>query len=365
MTEFGVRLVGGRRTRWAPLRVPRRVAAAVTARAGRHAGSGVDLPERGFLLFRRLLPAVAALFLAEAFFFAGYMVQLLAVPLTVMMVAGLAAETVWGYRTDLRARLDLVGLDRERRRVEEVLRNRERELQDSRRQAADDLDRVASGAVRMATVPALLSAQLQLLTPLVADLVATTSAGRRAALAGQLERAAVLASLQLLNGGNGTGARAVLYRRDGRRFLPVAFDGGWSHPPPGAGRTSGLARELRLVLRERRPVTWTESPDGRLRSGVRVPVHAGRGGLGVLCADRPGDEPGRAEIEALAAVAGLLAAGTAARRRLDGRHPVVPAAPSGGARDAWIGGLAGVGRSVPGAVASRIWSLTPGHSRRG
>ena len=116
--RYSVRLVAGGRVRATSLRVPRRVAAAVAARADRHAGSGVELPERGIILFRRLLPAVLALFLAESFFFAGYMVQLLAVPLTVAMVGGLAAETVYGYRADVRSRLSIVSLDAVRRRVE-------------------------------------------------------------------------------------------------------------------------------------------------------------------------------------------------------------------------------------------------------
>ncbi|MGI9034137.1 MAG: hypothetical protein ACR2HY_10795 [Acidimicrobiales bacterium] len=84
---------------------------------------------------------------------------------------------------------------------------------------------MATGAAGVVTAPAMLSAQVQLLAPLVTEILATRSPTRRIELAVELERASVMAARQLVGAGPVGGARAVLYRRVGRRFEPTATDG--------------------------------------------------------------------------------------------------------------------------------------------
>jgi hypothetical protein len=338
----------------------------VAARARRHDSTGVDLQERGLIFARRLLPVAITLFLAEAFLVGAFFDPLLALPFLALMCTALGAETVMGYRADIRHRLLVVEMEREQRAQQEQRRQRERELEARHERVVADLTTLASSAARSATVPALLSAQLGLLTPLVTDLLATTSPPRRDQLGDQLELATVAATFDLVSSGGEAEGRAVLYRRVGRRFEPVWPHGNWGAGPPSAGRRSLVAEHMRRVLKTRRPTASADSEPGEAWSGVGVPLRAGRRGYGVLWADRHGIEaPSNDEIEAIAVVAQILVAGvTGAGRRHGAASPASPSfrRPR---PDPRVAGLVELGTRVRASVDARLQScLKEGEAAR-
>jgi hypothetical protein len=306
------------------------------------------------VLARHLAPVAVAVFLAQGFFLAGYFDPMGALPLGVLTFVALVAITAGDYRADIRQR-QLID-DLRRRHVEAV-----QEARVHRTRLADDITRLATVATDAAAAPTLLSAQLAVLTPVLVDLLGTPSAARRERLLGELEQAGIRACAELA-GSEGAQARAVFYRRVGRRFEPSWPEGSWGVSPPlPVPRTSETARELRLLLRRRHVVPTTTSDAIRSLSGVRVPLHAGRRGVGVLSTERQGGGPLSAgQVEAVVVVARLVAAamagahmaGRASRARVSDRS-----------RARWsreerrLAGLVADGRHVRAGVIGRLESV--------
>jgi hypothetical protein len=311
--------------------------------------------ERMAVLARRLAPVAITLFLAQAFFLVGFFFdKFLGVSLVLVTMAALVGLTVRDYRADM-----------EQRRLVEALRGQEQETVERahRRevQLLDDITRVTDVAVAAATPPALLNAQLSLLGPLLVDLLATPSAARRESLLDEIGQAAVQACAELVGG------RAVFYRRVGPRFEPAWTYGRWWEPPARAGRTSPLAGELRDVLRRRLPVqALSQGRQEASAARVRVPVQAGRRGVGVLCAERSGDERvSRQELDALAVVCALVACAAA------GLHACRVAKASERTRARWaghrreLGAPVRVARVTRAATASALESMLAGAAQSG
>lgn len=328
---------------------------------------------RGVIVARRVIHGALALALAEAVYLAGFSGDpWVARPVAAIAVCAIVAKTILDYRADVRHR-DLV-LDLERSHAEQV-----RKADARYDRLRNDLRRVSAGALQAATPPAVLNAQLLLLMPVLTDLLATPSRSRREHLLAELELGVVRAAGDVM----GASGRAVLYRKVRRHFEPAWPYGHWAGEPARAGRTSPDGREMTRLLRQSQPAAWADAAaPGRM--GIRVPLHAGRRGVGVLCADRSGSYlPGDGEREAMVLLARVLMAGAIGSRLVPA--PAQPEAgltgppaagggpgatgPAGAVRpvpkpsrprrrrwrpDPRVSGLVGVAAAVRASVASRL-----------
>jgi hypothetical protein len=342
-------------------------------------GTRYAVDGRGVMVARRVIHGALALALAEAVYVAGFSGDpWLSRPVAVLAVCAIVAKTVLDYRADAGHRRLVLGL--ERSHAEEV---RAADARYDRLRA--DFQRVSAGALETAAAPTVLSAQLLLLMPVLTDLLATPSASRREHLLAELELGVVRAAADLMAGwapGSG-GSRAVLYRKVRRHFEPAWLHGYWADEPRKAGRTSPEGREMARLLRQSQPAAWVDAAAGK-RMGIRVPLHAGRRGVGVLCADRSGSAlPGDGEREAAMVLAHVLMAGAiasrlapaptrpkapptdvpaadaaaAAMRPADGSTPAPKPSPPRRRRwkpDPRVSALVGVAAAVRGSVASRL-----------
>jgi hypothetical protein len=303
------------------------------------ADSAVAPDVKALLLARRLLPAAIAVLIASSFYVAGFFFDaMLTLPLMAMATVVVAAETLIGYRADVGYRDQVAAV----RRVD-----RAREAASTARynDAVDALGSLAAGARRLAAVPTLLTAQLAVLSPQLAELVATRSPAKRSQLLAQLEADAVESAREVLGVADGTGrGRAILFRCTRRRFDGTCPRGDWRGETLGFARRTQRAAELRAVFNgAAASVAPVAGPIGAAgpRWAVSVPLRAGRRHLGVLYADRPGEPIGGDELEALAVIGRLLAAAMAA----------------GASADPWGDGLAGVGLDPAPAPVLRAGAL--------
>lgn len=315
---------------------------------------------RGVIVARRVIHGGLALALAEAVYVAGFSGDpWLSRPVAVLTVCAIVAKTILDYRADVDHR-DQV-LDLKRLHAEEV-----REAGTRYDRLRNDLGRVSAGALQTAVPPTLLNAQLLLLMPVLTDLLATPSPSRREHLLAELELGVVRAAADTIGGsvpGSGE-SRAVLYRKVRRHFEPAWPHGRWAAEPPRAGRTSPEGREMTLLLRQSQPAAWVDAAAPGKRMGIRVPLHAGRRGVGVLCVERSGsDLPGDGERDAMMLLARVLMAGAIGSRLspASGRPKATRPSPSPSRprRRRWgphpkVSGLVGVAATVWSSVASRL-----------
>lgn len=264
--------------------------------------------ERVLILARRVFPALVTLVLIGASYVAGFFFDpLLTLPLIVVAGVAVSTEIAIGYRHDVALREHLLATKREAiRGAQQAAARYEQTLR--------DVLAFAEGAVAVASLPALLSSHLATLAPLLDELVSTRSYARRRLLQTALEVGAVEAACDLAGMPDGVSARAVFYRREGGRFEPVRPCGDWPALPPAASRRSGRACSLRRSLAAGTVTPWSEDSHVSGVSGIHVPLRAGRRHFGVLWVERSGERLTTEEIDAIAVVAHILAAGLAAAR---------------------------------------------------
>jgi hypothetical protein len=287
--------------------------------------------------------------LAAAYFLAGFFFDgRFALALVAVTTIAIAAETIFGYRSDVAVRDAVVGLRRE-------LFMRDQEAAARLEQARRDLDALAADACALAAVPALLAAQLAVLGPALADLLATASAARRRDPLARLELAVVDAARDLVSVAHDTRGRAVLYRRAGGGFEPVSWSGAWVGEPARVGRRSAMASELRGVLASPEATIRTLGSTSRTRGLAQVPLRAGRRQYGVLWVEKADQPLQRQEVEALGVIASIL---TAAASACDG-DVTLPCGPVPPELDAQMGVLRNGGRLVRGSLRTQLAELMP------